>query len=88
MELFLLLSIGLSIVAFISIALNQRPPLPAASDQKIEPAFPLESFLLASESMSILKIEDQIVPQNIELFKEQQRLIKVAESTLLQEEAF
>ena len=29
MELFLLLSIGLSIVAFISIALNQAPPIPA-----------------------------------------------------------
>ena len=40
MELFLLLSIGLSIVAFISIALNQAPPIPSVNNQNQPEAAP------------------------------------------------
>jgi hypothetical protein len=67
MELFLLLSIGMSIVAFISIALNQVPPPPlSVTDQNLEPVFPLESYLLTTEKMNILKLNDEVLLQDFE----------------------
>ena len=79
MELFLLLSIGLSIVAFISIALNQAPPFPSVNHHKpsedeaerytfvhsgFEPAFPLDSVLSTPEKMNVLSLKDQAVLQD------------------------
>lgn len=60
MELFLLLSIGMSIVAFISIALNEAPASSPVSDHNLEPTFPLESHLLASSQINTLQLEDQV----------------------------
>ena len=66
MELFLLLSIGMSIVAFISIALNQVPPPPSVTDLNLEPVFPLESYILTTEKMNILKLNDEVLLQDFQ----------------------
>lgn len=65
MELFLLMSIGISVVAFISISLNQTPPQ-ASTDQIVEPAFPLESSISNSEKRNILKLHDETIQSDFD----------------------
>ncbi len=57
MELFLLLSMGLSIVAFISIALNQTSP-GSLNEQNLEVTLPIEHLLPASESINLTPQKD------------------------------
>jgi hypothetical protein len=85
MELFLLLSIGMSIVAFISITLNQPPPS-SAIDQDIEPVFPLESFILATDKMNILKLNNEVVLHGFESNENDDYELISSESSLLQED--
>ena len=67
MELFLLLSMGLSIVAFISIALTKAPAAKAITDHNLEPAFPLESTLSDTQRAQMLKLEDQTIQQSFDV---------------------
>ena len=85
MELFLLLSIGMSIVAFISIALNQPPPSPA-NDQNLEPAFPLESFILTTDKMNILKLNNEVMLQGFESSENDDYELLSSDFTILQED--
>ncbi len=78
MELFLLLSIGLSIVAFISLALNQDPAAESISDHNIESTFPLESLMMTSNKMRMLKLEDQLIAQDMDPFGQQRANISVS----------
>ncbi len=66
MELFLLLSLGMSIIVFISIALNEVPPSQSNVDSSFEPAYSLESNLLASSGIHLLKLEDQVIQMDTE----------------------
>ena len=67
MELFLILSIGLSIVALISVALHQEADQQTISHHNIETAFPLDSSIMNSEQTNILKLNDQVIPQDFNL---------------------
>jgi len=59
MELFLLLSIGMSIVAFISIALDQAPYSQSVVEQKLEPTISLEAKM-AVEEFEVLGLQRSI----------------------------
>lgn len=79
MELFLLLSMGLSIVAFISIALNQAPSPHSVSEHSPESTFPREHYMMIPESINLLKLEDQIISQEFEIEGKQRASTSVTE---------
>jgi len=66
MELFLLLSIGMSIIVFNSIALNEASPSQSNVDPNFEPAYSLETNLLANSGIQLLKLEDQVIRMDVE----------------------
>lgn len=65
MELFLLLSLGMSVMVFISIALNQAPVAPPVSDHNLEPTFQLESSLHSIENLRAQLPEIEGMPRKI-----------------------
>jgi len=65
MELFLLLSLGMSAMVFMSVALNESPNTQALSDHHLEPAFPLEPSIINIESHKDHTLEVEGMPRKI-----------------------